>query len=618
MKIQELEREISKSKKQNQQTLRIIEYYKAKSVKRNNPQLSTSKLIETQTSDINTRDSFDFLKPKILSIHEEKLFTNFNLTIDEFRQGIIGRNVVYNSPFGGKIVTLYADDTASGRPHRIVENFIKSILPIYANTHSDNSYFPVSMHLIYKDSIKYIKNAFKAPKNYELLGVGTGCTGAIFRFQDILMQKYGQTFKEPTNPPICLVTQYEHHSNILSWLKYGFKVIPIEHTFQHDWDKGINDLKEKLESNLRSPLIVISTSAASNVTSQNTPLKMVSDAFLDFKHKHPETPIVWCADLAAYVPHARLDIEKLKLDAVFISPHKLTGGPGSCGILIFNTDHYAKNYPPTHPAGGTVNYVVGYDLSKVCFSDDILERESDGTPGILQLIRAGEAFALQDKIGMDYIEKREGELKKTTFHAIKEMNETWKKCNSGCRIDILGTPKIDERSSVFSVLLFDKNGNMYHYKLIQRILNDIFGVQLRSGCNCAGPFGVHLLNEPYNLKKNLTVWVEEIKRGDLSHKPGWVRFNVHYSFTNEDIQYLLFAFKFVTENGAEIASKFYEEREGEYQISPKIDFMVGLNKMTASYVKRTEIQEIAEAKRRQYLLKTMQQMKETLLCQKNK
>ena len=167
MKIQELEREISKSKKQNQQTLRIIEYYKAKSVKRNNPQLSTSKLIETQTSDINTRDSFDFLKPKILSIHEEKLFTNFNLTIDEFRQGIIGRNVVYNSPFGGKIVTLYADDTASGRPHRIVENFIKSILPIYANTHSDNSYFPVSMHLIYKDSIKYIKNAFKAPKNYE-------------------------------------------------------------------------------------------------------------------------------------------------------------------------------------------------------------------------------------------------------------------------------------------------------------------------------------------------------------------------------------------------------------------------------------------------------------------
>lgn len=112
---------------------------------------------------------------------EENLFTKLSLSIEQFREGIIGRNVLYESPFGGKIITLYADDTASGRPHDVVENYIRSILPIYANTHSDNSYFPVSMHLIYKDAIRYLLEIFNAPKNYELIGVGNGCTAAIFR-----------------------------------------------------------------------------------------------------------------------------------------------------------------------------------------------------------------------------------------------------------------------------------------------------------------------------------------------------------------------------------------------------------------------------------------------------
>ena len=542
-------------------------------------------------------------------MRDEKLFTKLKLTIEQFRQGIIGRNVLYESPFGGKIITLYADDTASGRPHDIVENYIRSILPIYANTHSDNSYFPVSMHLIYKDSIRYLKNAFKAPKHYELLGVGTGCTGAIFRFQEILMQKYGPTFKNAMNPPICIVTEYEHHSNILSWQKYGFKVIPIKHTARHHWEKGIKDLIEKLEANVQSPLIVISTSAASNVTSQKTPLKLVSDAFFGFKTKYPETPIVFCVDLAAYVPHARLDMEKLKIDAVFISPHKLTGGPGSCGILIFNTEHYAKNAPPTHPAGGTVSLVIGYDPTEVCYATDILERESDGTPGILQLIRAKEAFALQDKIGLDYIEKREDELKEWLFEDVKKMNEKWKKSGSGCKIDILGTTKLEERSSVFSIVMYDNSGKMYHYHLIQRILNDIFGVQLRSGCNCAGPFGVKLLEKPFNLKENLPILLEEIKGGRSNHKPGWVRFNVHYSFTDEDMKYLLFALKFVTENGSEIAAKYYDEVDGEYRISLHNDFNDCLNEMTAGSVKRMEIREVKESKRNDYLKKTMKCVK---------
>jgi len=548
------------------------------------------------------------LKPYIDAEEEnlknEKIFTKLKLSIDQFREGIIGRNVLYESPFGGKIITLYADDTASGRPHDIVENYIRSILPIYANTHSDNSYFPVSMHVIYKDAIRYLKSIFYAPKNYVLLGIGTGCTGAIFRFQEILMQKYGSTFKNPDNPPLCFITQYEHHSNILSWQKYGFNVIPIEHTHRHHWEKGIKDLSEKLEKNTKSPLIVISTSAASNVTSQKTPLKMISDTFRRFKKKYPETPIVWAVDLAAYVPHARLDMNALKIDAVFISPHKLTGGPGSCGILIFNTEHYAQSLPPSHPAGGTVNLVVGYQSNEVIYAKDILERESDGTPGILQLIRAKEAFALQDKIGLDYIEKRENELKEWMFNDVNKMNENWEKKESGCKILILGTQNIEERSSVFSIVLYDKTGKIYHYHLIQRTLNDIFGVQVRSGCNCAGPFGMKLLEKPFKIKENYSILMEEIKKGHSVHKPGWVRFNVHYSFTDEDMKYLIYALKFVTENGSEISKNYYEEKEGEYRISQQNHLNESLSSITVGTVKRMEIKEIKESKRNEYLKKT--------------
>ena len=554
---------------------------------------------------------------------EEKndpIFNLKSLSIDQFREGIIGRNVLYESPFGGKIMTLYADDTASGRPHDVVENYIRSILPLYANTHSDNSYFPVSMHLIYKDAIKYFKEIFNAPKNYEVMGIGTGSTGAIFRFQEILMQKYGPLIKESKNPPICIVTEYEHHSNILSWYKYGFKVIPIKDTWLNKWKKGIKDLKLKLEDSLESPLIVVSTSAASNVTSQLTPLDKIAEVISEFKkNNNNKPPIVWSADLAALAPHRRVNMQELKLDAIFISPHKLTGGPGSSGILIFNKEHYDKNATPTHPAGGTVQFVYNYSPEDVIYATDVLERESAGTPGILQLIRAKEAFALQDKIGLKYIEDREHELKLKVFEKTKQMNEKWQKKGSGCRIDILGTDKADERSSVFAVVMFDDSGNRYHFHLMQRILNDIFGIQLRSGCNCAGPFGVKLLEDIFDLKDKQEKLLKEVKAGDFSKKPGWVRFNVHYSFTNYDMKYLLFALRFITENGSHIANNFYEESDGEYHISQiqKNTLNVTLNQLDAASVKRIKPKEIHESKREKYLKKTMEGVKKSF-CEKNK
>ena len=491
-------------------------------------------------------------------IPEQVNFNIYSLSIEEFRKGIIGRNVLYDSPLLGQIITLYADDTASGRPHEIVERYIRSILPFYANTHSDNSFFAVATQLIYEDSLNYMKEIFNTPKNYEAIGVGTGSTGAIFRFQEILMKKYGTLIIKDSNPPIVIITEYEHHSNILSWHKFGFEIYTIDVSALHKWDKALMDLHLKLSEFIKtSPFIVISTSACSNVTSQITPMKLV--------------------------------------------------GPGSCGMLIFNTDHYDSESAPTHPAGGTVNAVYNHKAQDVIYSTDILDRESAGTPGILQVIRTKEAFALQDKIGLKFIEERENQLKLLVFKGIKGMNEKWKKQGSGHQIEILGTDNPQDRSSVFSVVFFDEHGNLYPYQLMQRILNDVFGIQLRSGCNCAGPFGVHLLENIYDLKENLEKIVKEVKFGDFSNKPGWIRFNVHFSFTDFDLKYLLFALEFVTENGNKIFDGFYEERNGTFRISKK--FMVGkkmsLNMMTPFSLQSYEVKEANEEDRVKYLEKTM-------------
>lgn len=306
------------------------------------------------------------------------------VSLQDIRQGIIGRNTVYQSIFGS-LVTLYADDTASGRPHKRVEDYINSILPIYANTHSDNSYFPTMMSAVFNKSREYLLKIFNAPSKYCILGTGTGCTGAIYHFQEILLKKFPKIMAVKDNQvkPLCIVTQYEHHSNILSWEKWGFDVEPIAHTAEDDWEKGLKDLEEKIKKNLERPLIVISVSGASNVTSQETPLASVSQLIKQEKTANNglKDKLIWCADLAALASHKRIDIRSLEVDAVFISPHKLTGGPGSSGLLIFNTNFYNLETEPTRPAGGTVDGVFGYKPHEIIFTQSLFERETAGTPG---------------------------------------------------------------------------------------------------------------------------------------------------------------------------------------------------------------------------------------------
>lgn len=519
---------------------------------------------------------------------------NSNQTIiglQVFREGIIGRNTIYRTPFGESI-GFYADDTASGRPHRIVEDYIQSILPLYANTHSDNSYFAVTFNALYHQSQKFLLNFFNAPAEvYSIIPAGNGVTGAVYRFQEILHVKYPDVLtnniiqlkkrndqisnrENLDELPIAILTEYEHHSNILSWEKWGFQVVPINATAKADWTQGLIDLKEKLKKLTNRPLIVVSTSAASNITSQFSPLDEISLIIQEFKENNANFlgKLIWSVDIAAYASHKKIDIGKLKMDAVFVSPHKLTGGPSSSGLLIFNNKFYACDEDPTQPGGGTVDGVYGYTRKEIIYSSNIATRETPGTPGIIQFIRAAATFQLLDNVGFSLIDEREHILAKKVFNRIREMNAIWQSQGKKIMIDILGPQDFNLRLSVFSVIFYDQNGNKLPYQFAHRLMSDLFGIQLRSGCNCAGPFGVELLKLE---EQEINFIADKIREGDLTVKPGWVRFNVHFSFTDEDIDYLIYCLRFVAEQGNLIMNKIYSRNvDGSYSI--KLDFSLEL------------------------------------------
>lgn len=233
------------------------------------------------------------------------------ISIEDFRLGILGRNTIFDG-FFGTVLSLYLDDCSSARPHKLIEEYIASILPIYANTHSDSSYFAVIMNSMYNKSKEYILKYFNAPDEYYALGTGTGMTGAIYHWQEILSNTYPHCFHQSTQEKkIVFVSAYEHHSNILTWQKWGFDIQQIDHTgFEDNWELGLIDLTSKIKKCFKKPLIIISISACSNITSQIAPLEKI--AILIKKLKNTESilksKLLWSIDLAALSSHKQINL----------------------------------------------------------------------------------------------------------------------------------------------------------------------------------------------------------------------------------------------------------------------------------------------------------------------
>ncbi len=480
-----------------------------------------------------------------------RLDNNRPIDLDALRDEIVGSGFRFHTPFGERLM-VYADYTASGRNVRFIERYLMKIQDSYANTHTEDDVTGRSTTEMLHQAERIIKRTVNGDERTRIVATGTGATGAIKRFQEIagiymppatkawLKEQADRFGKENAssdpagflafihrNRPVVFVGPYEHHSNEISWRESIAEV----HSIALAADGGIDleDLERKVSDDAFDGRLKIGTfSAASNVTGIKTPVYDVARIL----HRHGALA---CFDFAASAPYVEIDMnrdDESFFDAVFFSPHKFLGGPGSTGVLLFNRRVYRDDLPPTFPSGGTVDY-VGPESQD--YTDDIEAREKAGTPGTLQLLKAALAVELKEAIGVETIETREK----------KYVGEAIRRFRANGAIEMLGAPDPKRQIGILSFNIRD--GEKYlHPKLVTRLLNDLFGIQSRAGCSCAGPYGHCLLHIGAKLSEE---YRSEIREGYQGIKPGWVRIGFHYTMDEIDAEFIVRAVEFLAAKG---------------------------------------------------------------------
>ena len=483
------------------------------------------------------------------------------LTFEFLRNQVVGADAPVTTPYGERLM-VYADYTASGRCLTLVERYLQNLQRIYANSHTEDDISGRSMTHLLEEAQSAIKRSVNAGPKGRIVPVGSGATGAIDKFQQIIgvmlppatRLTLGQLLEGAlgsdalqcfedyacTHQPVVFVGPYEHHSNEISWREGLASVVEVRLS-----DAGNIDLGH-LEELLQDPayqgrMRIGSFSAASNVTGMRAPVHEIA-ALL---HRYGA---IACFDYAASAPYVEINMNPAPgryagdaaLDAVFISPHKFLGGPGSTGVLVFNESLYHSELPPSVSAGGTVDYVGPTSQD---FIRDIEEREKPGTPGVLQILKAGLAFEIKDRIGVAAIERREREL----------LHRVFARWQANPDIEILGNPDPDLRVSIISFNLKDHRGKYLHPKFVTTLLNDLFGIQSRAGCSCAGPYGHRLLGIGLEQSEQYRKW---ITRGFSGIKPGWCRINLHYVMDDSEVGFIMDAVEFVAAHGHQFLREY--------------------------------------------------------------
>jgi selenocysteine lyase/cysteine desulfurase len=483
--------------------------------------------------------------------------------LERVRRGIIGDGELMEGPFGPRRVT-YADYTASGRSIDFIEDFIRdAVLPLYANTHTESSGTGLQTSRLREEARRIIRDAVGGTEDDLVIFCGSGATAAVNKLIGILElripagldERYRLAAQIPAaQRPVVFVGPYEHHSNELPWRESIADVVVIGEDADGHIDAA--DLRRQLARFGDRPLRIGSFSAASNVTGILTDTSAVAAllhasgalSFWDYAAAGPYVPIRVAASAPGAADHK---------DAIFLSPHKFPGGPQTPGVLVVRRD-LVRNTVPTAPGGGTVAFVdpIGHR-----YLDDPVAREEGGTPAIVESIRAGLVFGLKQAVGTDLIQASE----ERHWHRALDR---WEK-NPG--IEILGS----HRSSRLPVISFRIRhranpagqgprlpgpAQYLHHNFVVAVLNDLFGIQARGGCSCAGPYG-HRLLEIGPVRSHALR--DEIGHGCEGVKPGWTRVNFNYFITGAARDYIIDAVELIAADGHRLLPDYrFDPRTG--------------------------------------------------------
>jgi selenocysteine lyase/cysteine desulfurase len=485
---------------------------------------------------------------------------NLESYFQQFRQHIIGIDTSFTTPYSERKI-VYADWIASGRLYQPIEEHLTYRFgPFVGNTHTETSETGLRMTKAYHWAHQFIKKQVNAGPNDVIITAGFGMTTVINKFQRILGLKYcgkmvNKACQLERNRPVVFITHMEHHSNQTSWYETNADVVVLPPGNGLLVDPNI--LRTELEKYADREFKIGSFTACSNVTGIRTPIHQLA------KIMHEFGGVVF-ADYAASAPYDPIDMHPAdpmeKLDAVLFSPHKFLGGPGTSGVLVFDASMY-KIDVPDQPGGGTVDWTNPWGKYK--YVDNIEVREDGGTPGFLQSIKTALCFELKNQMGIERMKKREEELVKLAFEGLDTI--------SG--IEILA----NEHRNRLGIISFYVDG--LHYNLVVKLLNDRYGIQTRGGCACAGTYGHFLLQVSQDQSNEIT---EKITHGDLSEKPGWVRWSIHPTTTNQEVELMIEALKDISVNGKTYEKEYIYDRhqnhfkhKNEREFDPSEWFSIG-------------------------------------------
>lgn len=469
--------------------------------------------------------------------------------------------------------TYYFDWTASGLESKTILNRMNEILPSYANTHSETSRNAKFISEVYLESKKKLKDLLELSDDFCIIPSGYGASGAMKKYQEInglyispklkqilgldsiiarqnLLTKYpmqnqtskiastlsneNQTSKNSItesfvkissenssinnffeqilhNLPLIIVGPYEHHSNEISLREAFCKSIRIPLDGDLIDLRALREILENANSkNIESKhkKIFASLNIASNVSGIILPYELISSIFREYNASV-------AFDLASISPHSNIACDLF--DSAFLSPHKLLGGIGSCGILCIRKDPFDLDLAPTFSGGGSIKYA---SKDSHYYIDDIESREDSGTPPILGLFKATLAYQYRNEIGLDFIAKREKILYEIMLNELRGISE----------IEVYG---VNNDAKKLPIISFNAE-SISPYDLAYELSYN-YNIETRAGCSCAGPYGHDLLNKDEIDINELT--------NDSSLKPSWLRVSLHYSHNFSDIEYFLDSIK---------------------------------------------------------------------------